>query len=692
MKKNIVIIVFYSIIIPLIVFLGTGIWKDIDIVTKVFLGISLAMYIWGLILILPLNKVYSSLIVISKRYKELNQKGDASNNEKYIEISKIIEENNSELIKNLFDEFKKTLKKVKMGINEYGEETTKFYSTNDIEYYFDEDNLVYNNIQSRTFTQITQALTAVGMFGTFLGIVNGVSKLNVSGDGDVMKEGIQTLLAGVKTSFNSSLYGILFSVILTFILKIIADKIMKESNYLCKEVKKIIDPYTEQSALSDLENELKKQTSTFEVLSTNIVEEMGKKFDQSMQVNLKNLSDSVNEMIKQMQDKLSTSINENMMSTIISLTTTMQPVMEKLESSISKLEFNQETTTGKFFEESIGSIKDAINIGTSNEITRLKESMDTISEKNSELLETFNSSMENMKQLTLYQENLVKNTTNSTESINITTENIKELQEDLSKVIVNLKNVNSTSNTSLDNINSTIASMQESMKKQLEISSSLEDMVNKSNMLGELQTKYINKFEKLSTVMSNNIENTQKTMNELNSDIGLYKNYFENIKNSTIEVASTLDEKYKNITDDVERVNNNLIEVVDSIKSNILNKVNVTGDKLIEVTNGLDNFQNSAHKLMNKIEMFAEVEEATQNLWKDYKGSFEQLNNNINDGITNYTKNVSEGVNTLFTEYDTNISNAVSSLKKMIEILNESAENIAESLEALEKTNNLEEL
>lgn len=679
-----------SIIVPAIIIYFTNIcdgFKD-NTAIFVFFIITFVMYLLGLILIFPVLGIREELIEVVNKYSEIENFENLDSQKRYNKLVGIIENNDKlKFINKLFDEFQKTLKGVKQEVNESGEEVIKYYSTTDIEYFFEEDNLVYKNIYNRTITQITQGLTGVGIFGTFLGIVQGVSNLNLD-DSDAMKIGIATLLKGVKVSFNSSLYGIMFSVILVFLLKIVVDITMKKAYEFCGKVTELISPYTEQSALMDLEIELKKQTSTFEQLATNIAEEMGKKFDQSMQNNLEKLADNLGEVIKEIQEKLSNSISDNTAQTIVGLTSTMQPIMIKLEAAMSNLEQNQQESTGKFMSESIQSIKDAISIGTTDEVTRLRESMDVISDRNSELLETFTSSMENMKQLTLYQENLVKNTTNSTESINVTTDNIKELQQDLSKVIIGLKDVGNVNNVSLENIQNTVESLKDSMTKQLGINSSLESMINKTNKLGEVQDSYISKFERLSQNMNNNVSYVENYMNNINSGISSYKDYFENIKNSTLEIASTLDLKYKNITNDLDNANKGLVSTVDSIQNNIIFRIDETGDKLNDVVKGLDDFQNKAYYLTDKIEKFADVEESTQILWKNYKSSFEELNSQINEGVVNYTKSISEGVNTLFSEYDTNISNAVTSLKNMVEVLNDSVEAISESFEAIEKHNN----
>ena len=168
-----------------------------------------------------------------------------------------------------------------------------------------------------------------------------------------------------------------------------------------------------------------------------------------------------------------------------------------------------------------------------------------------------------------------------------------------------------------------------------------------------------------------------------------YADYFDSIRKSTIEVAATLDTQYKGITDDLGNANDKLVSTVDSINNNLIVKVNNMGNMLNNLVSDLSENQRKVALLTSKLEKFAEVEEATQDLWTNYKGSFELLNSNINDGVENYTKLISEGVNSLFTEYDKKIAEAVTALKSIVEMLNESTEYIVESLEPLEKINDL---
>ena len=662
-----------SILLPLVILFGTGLVnKEIDLITLVFLGVMVAMYGVALALISPILKIGNQLKEAGKIAEDAKD---------YKGLVNGLNNNDLGKVKKLFDIYKKGLRAEKI-ISENGEEKKIYYYTNDISYYFDEDNIIYKNIAEKTITHITQALTGVGIFGTFMGIVKGVSKLNMT-NSDTMKTGIETLLSGVKVSFNTSLYGILFSVILIFAFKIVIDIVMKKSNDFCDLVNKHIEIYPDEIGFKEVEEELKKQTSMYEKIATDLAEEMGKKFDKSLQSNLESLSNNLGSLIEEMQQRFSSSITESTAQTAVTLTATIQPIMEKLEGAISNLQTKQDENTGKFMEEAVQSIKEAINVGTSGEVARLQESMDVISNKNAELIETFTTSMENMKALTMHQESLVKNTASSTETINTSTENMKMLQEDLSKVIVGLKDVSSTNNVSLENMQSTVEALKLSMIKQSEINISLESMINKSHQLSSVQDNYINKFGNISELMSQNMNNVESYMKQINSDIAKYKDYFDNIRRSTIEVATTLDSQYKGITDDLGDANDKLITTVDSINNNLVVKVNKMGNMLNNLVSDLSENQRKVSQLTSKLERFAEVEQSTQDLWTNYKGSFELLNSNINDGVENYTKLIAESVNNLFTEYDSKIAEAVTALKNVVEILNESAEDISESAEGI---------
>lgn len=667
-----------SVIIPGIILLVTGLLPK-DNTTKIFFVITSLLYIFSILMI---SKIY----VVKKQISDiiLDASEDSSNlsdEERFEYINSKLEEGKNEKYKyiyNVFYDYKKTFRKIKIETVD-GEELRRLYSTVDTEYFFNEENLIYKNIYYKTISYITQALTGIGIFGTFLGIVDGIGGLNMEST-EAMKAGINKLLSGVSVSFNTSLYGILFSVLLTFILKLSIENAMKKSDEFVNLINKLVKSSSEKEGLQELEWELKKQTSSLEKLATDLAEEMGKKFDVSMQENLSKLTSDMSVFIEKIGMNFSNALMESSMSTSVALTSNIKPIMESLEMTMNNIQKQQESSSMKFIEESMTAMKEAVQVGTNDEITKLKESMEIISSKNSELVDTFTTSMENMRQLTLHQENLIKNTTNSTEIMNVTTENIKELQGSLSTVIESLNSVSSTNNVSLENIQSTVESLKKSMVEQANTARIIEEMVSKSYDLSLAQDNYIDKFSTISRTMESSLRNTEKYIETINTGISSYKDKFEFIQSSTIKAIDSIDTRYKSIAKDLDTVNNSLSNTIESVDKNIVVKVNEMSTKLNSLLKELVDYQNKTSMMTNRLEKFSEVEKSTQDLWMNYKDSFNNLNTTITDGVENYTKNVYKGVNEMLTQYDISIANTIDGLSKIAEKLNETAEDMSDNI------------
>lgn len=77
------------------------------------------------------------------------------------------------------------------------------------EVFFSQDTVVYENINQKHHDAVPGYLTGLGVFGTFLGFIIGLSSLDTS---NIDAEGIGTLLAGARTAFYTSAIGIATSI------------------------------------------------------------------------------------------------------------------------------------------------------------------------------------------------------------------------------------------------------------------------------------------------------------------------------------------------------------------------------------------------------------------------------------------------------------------------------------------------
>ena len=658
-------------LIPFIILLINKLVVINDIVLVTFLVLTVTIYLFGIHFTYKILEIRNEFI----RAKDSIQDNNALND--FEKISEVINNEDYNYLKQIFKGYKKTLRRIEE-VSYTGEKIEKDYATLDANEFFDEENVIYGFIKYKTLNYITQSLTGIGIFGTFLGIVKGVSGLNMT-DTEAMTNGINTLLMGVKTSFNTSLYGILFSVVLTFAVKIVIDYTMKSCREFCDIVDDSLLKSTDKEGFKEIEYELKKQTNAIQQLAATVIEEMGKRFQDSMEQNILGLTDEIRLLI----DNMSTKIVDSNQVAAQTIGNSIIPAVSQLQEVILKIQDTQKDSNTEFIESSISAVKETVNIGIENEVIKLKETMKEISVRNEEMLNTFSLSMSNMQDLTKHQESLIKNTNTSTESINYTTNNIKELQESLLLAINGMKEVNQDNNVSIENVQSTIESMKDSMINQVKINESIEQMIKKSYDINMSQNRFIETLDKISKSIEINMQNTNNYISNLTNEIGLYKGEFSNIKDSTLEISKNLEYKYKNIIQDLSTVNTNLSKTVESVDERLINKVNGMSDGLENIVKQIKDYQMKNELLINRIEGFSEVEKSTQDTWKSYQDSFEELNLTITQSVQDYNKHINDGVSEVLNNYDKYVSQAINGLKTVIEKLDDTVEEMNEGLEII---------
>ena len=132
-------------------------------------------------------------------------------------------------------------------------ENGEAFQTVDAELFFNESTLLKEKMNKRLLDYIPQLLLAIGIFGTFLGLVLGLSGLDLSA-GDNSQ--LNNLINGTKVSFLTSLYGMYFSIAVSFLMNIhigdYEENILKIKNNLNRIFKQALP---EQSLLK-IEKEL----------------------------------------------------------------------------------------------------------------------------------------------------------------------------------------------------------------------------------------------------------------------------------------------------------------------------------------------------------------------------------------------------------------------------------------------------
>jgi len=133
----------------------------------------------------------------------------------------------SKLLKSVWADYSETF------IELFGTKKTDEYSGD----FFNENNLLSSNTNLKLLTYIPSALVGFGILGTFVGLTFGVSNFKTETT-EAIKNSIEILLAGMGTAFVSSIWGMLLSLIYTFIEKVQIHSLHNSLHALCYKLDK----------------------------------------------------------------------------------------------------------------------------------------------------------------------------------------------------------------------------------------------------------------------------------------------------------------------------------------------------------------------------------------------------------------------------------------------------------------------
>ena len=115
------------------------------------------------------------------------------------------------------------------------------FQTVDAELFFNDSTLLKEKMNKRLLDYVPQLLLAIGIFGTFLGLVLGLSGLDLSAGDNTQ---LNNLIDGTKISFLTSLYGMYFSIAISTLMNFhigdYEENILKIKNNLNKVFKQAL--------------------------------------------------------------------------------------------------------------------------------------------------------------------------------------------------------------------------------------------------------------------------------------------------------------------------------------------------------------------------------------------------------------------------------------------------------------------
>lgn len=147
------------------------------------------------------------------------------------------------------------------------EQREKGVIISDIEDTINEDSLAVHSWRS-VVLQISGILTALGLLGTFLGLVMGISTVEFS-SAEATMESIEVLLRGIGTAFYTSIVGVILSILFNIAYRLVWNIMLREMQLFFEQFHMYIQPSAEEQIRANQYLNTEKMIESLNVLRTN---------------------------------------------------------------------------------------------------------------------------------------------------------------------------------------------------------------------------------------------------------------------------------------------------------------------------------------------------------------------------------------------------------------------------------------
>lgn len=161
----------------------------------------------------------------------------------------------------LWHEFDETLVESRDGI--------KIYNTLDADHFFNTTTLGQGVTESRFIAAVPGMLTAIGVFGTFVGLQFGLESLDLT-DPETMSKTMSPLVAGAATAFKTSVWGIMASLAFNVVEKLIEGRLINKIRAFQLKTDRLFDRTLGEQALLDIQGNTSESEQLLRVLGEQI--------------------------------------------------------------------------------------------------------------------------------------------------------------------------------------------------------------------------------------------------------------------------------------------------------------------------------------------------------------------------------------------------------------------------------------
>ena len=482
------------------------------------------------------------------------------------------------------------------------------FQTVDAELFFNDSTLLKEKMNKRLLDYVPQLLLAIGIFGTFLGLVLGLSGLDLSAGDNTQ---LNNLIDGTKISFLTSLYGMYFSIAISTLMNFhigdYEENILKIKNNLNKVFKQALA----ERSLIKIEKEL-------------------------------GMIKSMSGEIKNINEGMSVAIGKELISVIQSYNETNEKYMEAVTQIVKTNISGLAESVSSLFEEKMQRI-------FSEEFVSKFENLN----KN-----TLEIAINNNRNIEEYKNEIEK----ISNSISITTETLTSF---CNGALKNYENVVEKYDERFNNMLNLIDNSKQNYQEFLVLlkeSSNVLKVSNKYISKTDDTFKLINKFLEQENSLVNFWEQNKEIVSNLNQNLGnFFDKYQEKLNNLNMVSSKHFDEIQEGVVKVQKELTDNINEFSVKYGNNLVSLNEKSSDNFEKI---YSRFGEVYEESKNKIDDFTvKYENNLTNLNQEYNNNLNLVNNQVETLFKNYDSNLSSVI--------LNFNNMIENLKLTLEDIND---------------------
>ena len=186
-------------------------------------------------------------------------------------------------------------------------DNSQLYNTLDAEHFFNGRTLARGLTASRLLAATPSFLVAIGVLGTFVGLTIGLVSLNVSSDEvETLKLGIDKMIQGASVAFLTSVWGVLYSLLLNLLEKVAERHALAEIGALQHEIDFLYPRIPAEQSLVHIADHTRESMTALQELHERIGDRLQETVQGMSEAMQQALSDTLNNIMKPAIDALVT--------------------------------------------------------------------------------------------------------------------------------------------------------------------------------------------------------------------------------------------------------------------------------------------------------------------------------------------------------------------------------------------------